>query len=164
MPYQQRRDAAARNRGLYCSIKCSNEGRFGPMMADIATVRQMYCEQNMTLEEVAAEIGTNWKRVRRVLVRDGAVIRRKSRRRNPARRSAATYTKIAKPLPGQVVHHLNCIETDDRPENLVAVSRPKHSQLHAQLGQISAKLFMAGLISFDPQNGYTITPKLLELM
>ena len=76
----------------------------------------------------------------------------------------ARYRKIAGAKPGEIVHHLNCVETDDRPENLVVVSRPRHMQLHRQLERISAKLFMAGLISFELQNGYAITPKLSELM
>lgn len=162
--YARRRDAAKNGRGLYCSIKCSNEGRFGPLTVDSASVRIMYCERNMTLEEIATKIGTNWKRVRRILVKEGVMIRERARRRNPNRRSAATYRKIAKPQPGQVVHHLNGNELDDRAENLVAVSRRRHMQLHKQLERISAKLFTAGLISFDHQNGYMITPKLLELM
>jgi HNH endonuclease len=162
--YARRRDAAKNGRGLYCSIKCSNEGRFGPMTVDTASVGSMYCDRQMTLEEIAAQLGTNWKRVRRVLVKDGATIRGKSRRRNPNRRSAATYTKIAKPQKGEVVHHLNGNELDDRAENLVAVSRRRHMQLHKQLERISAKLFMAGLISFDLRNGYEIMPKLSELM
>ena len=162
--FNRRRDAAKLGYGLYCSIKCSNEGRFPPMTADIALVRTMYCERNMTLKEVAAQLGTNWKRVHRMLVKNGVTIRRRSRRRNPNRRSAATYIKIAKPQPGQVVHHLNGNEVDDRPENLVAVSRRRHMQLHKQLERISAKLFMAGLISFSLQNGYQATPKLLELI
>jgi hypothetical protein len=162
--HAQRRDAAKKGRGLYCSIKCSNEARFGPMMVDIALVKQMYCERNMTLKEIAIQIRTNWKRVHRELVKAGVTIRSKSRRRNPDRRSAATYKKIAKPQPGQVVHHLNGNELDDRAENLVAVSRCRHMQLHKQLERISAKLFTVGLISFDLQNGYRITPKLLGSM
>jgi len=163
IPYRQRRDAAKTGRGIYCSIKCSNEDRFTPMTADIAVVRKMYCEQDKTLKEIGAILGVGWKRVQRVLVKEGVVFRN-GRRRIPGRRSMARYRKIAGAKPGEIVHHLNCVETDDRPENLVVVSRPRHMQLHRQLERISAKLFMAGLISFELQNGYAITPKLSELM
>lgn len=163
-PYQRRRDAVAKNRGLYCSIKCSSEDRFTPMTADAAALKKMYCDQNMTLKEMGLILGVGWKRVHRAVMRAGIKIKPRKRRRNPKRRSMATYRQMINAQKGEVVHHLNCNELDDRPENLVAVSRPKHSQLHAQLGQISAELFMAGLISFDLQNGYAITPKLSELM
>ena len=162
-PYQRRRDAAKKSRGLFCSIKCSNAGRFAPLTADTAVLKSLYCEQDMTLKEIGTKFGVNWKRVRRRLAAAGIEFRN-GRRRNPARRSMTRYRRVAEAKKGQVVHHLNCSETDDRPENLVAVSRQRHSQLHKQLEQISAKLFMAGLISFDPQNGYQITPKLSELM
>jgi hypothetical protein len=162
--YRRRADAAKVGRGLHCSRECSIEARSAPMTTDSASVRRMYCEQNMTLVEIGARIGVNWKRVRGVLARDGVTIRARARRRNPTRRSAATYTKIARPEPGQIVHHLNCDELDDRPDNLVAVSRRRHGQLHKQLAQISGRLFTAGLLTFDRQNGYEITPKLLLLM
>jgi hypothetical protein len=163
-PYRRRRDAAKQNRGLYCSIKCSNAGRFGPMTADIAVLKTMYCEQDMTLTQMALVLNTTWKRIRGELVRAGVQIRKPERRRNPARRSMVRYRRLMNAQKGEVVHHLNCIETDDRLENLVAVSRPRHSQLHKQLEQISAKLFTVGLISFDPRNGYAITRRLSELM
>jgi hypothetical protein len=163
-PYRRRRDEAKKNRGLYCSITCSNADRFAPMTADGAVLKKMYCEQNMTLKEIGAALGVGWKRVHRAVSQAGIPMKSRARRRNPNRRSMATYRKMIQVQKGEIVHHLNCIETDDRPENLVAVSRPRHSQLHKQLERISAKLFMAGLISFEPQNGYRITPRLSELM
>jgi hypothetical protein len=163
-PYMRRRDAVKHNRGLYCSIICSNAGRFGPLTADIAVLRKMYCEQGMTLMEMRSALKMGWQRIRRELVKAGVGIRKGERRRNPNRRSMSRYRRMANAGKGEVVHHLNCIETDDRLENLVAVSRRRHSQLHKQLGQISAKLFMAGLVSFSSRNGYEITPRLLELM
>lgn len=162
-PYQRRRDAAKLDRGLFCSIKCSNEGRFAPLTVDIAVLKSMYCEQDMTLKEIGAHFNVDWKRIRGRLAAVGVTFR-KGRRRVPGQRSMARYRKIVAAQNNEVVHHLNCIESDDRLENLVAVSRPRHSQLHKQLEQISAKLYMAGLITFDPQSGYQITPKLSELM
>ena len=73
--------------------------------------------------------------------------------------------KTGRPLAkGEIVHHLNTDETDDRPENLVVVLRPTHAALHKQLETISARLYTAGLITFDRHRGYEITPQLREMM
>lgn len=33
----------------------------------------------------------------------------------------------------EVPHHINCIKADDRPENLIVLTRKEHSRLHAHL-------------------------------
>lgn len=35
--------------------------------------------------------------------------------------------------PGEVVHHINCIRHDNRPENLLVCTRDYHQQLHARM-------------------------------
>jgi len=161
--FKRRADAAKVGRGLHCSRRCSMAVRYGPMTVDSAAVRTMYCEQDMTLKEIGLVAGVGWKRVQRMVLALNVPIRN-GRRRNPLRRSAVRYRRTANAKTGQDVHHLNCIETDDRPDNLVAVSRQRHSDLHKQLEQISAKLFQAGLISFSPLTGYAITLPLSKLM
>ena len=161
--YRRRADEAKKGRGLFCSVPCSNMGRFGAPTVDIATVRKMYCDQNMTLEETAHAIGIAWKRVRVMLINDGVTIRARKRRRNPNRRSAATYRKLVVAKKGEVVHHLNCVETDDRLANLVAVSRSRHAELHKQLETISARLFDAGLVTFDLEAGYQMADRLKRM-
>ena len=169
-PFRLRADAAKKSdRGKFCSVKCSNEGRFGPLTVDIASAKRMYCEQNMTLKEIAAAAGISWKRVRTLLASAGTEFR-SGRRRVAGKRSMVRYRKIAaqtagRPLAkGEIVHHLNTDETDDRPENLVVVLRPTHAALHKQLETISARLYTAGLITFDRHRGYEITPQLREMM
>lgn len=162
--FNRREDMAKVGRGIYCTSKCFLEKRYGRMTVDSAAVKNMYCEQNMTLKEIAEALGCEWKRIRKVLVAMGVTLRLAARRRNPNRRSRATYIKMVKWEKGSVVHHLNCIETDDRPENLVVVSRPRHSELHKQLEGLSANLFTAGLITFCHQRGYQMTDKLKTLL
>ena len=38
-------------------------------------------------------------------------------------------------LPGEVVHHINCDPTDNRPENLQAMTISEHSALHHRLAR-----------------------------
>ncbi len=162
-PYRRRVDAAKKGIGLHCSIQCANEARHGPMLATPETLRAMYCGRDMTMKEIAAELGVGWRRVQTAVLALG-IPTRTGRRRIPHKRSATTYRKLVKTQPGEVVHHLNCNETDDRVENLVAVSRQRHAALHKQLETLSAQLFKAGLITFDMETGYQLSPTLKTLV
>src|SRR4051812_32259158 len=50
---------------------------------------------------------------------------------------------------GEVVHHVNGINSDNRPENLYVCYRATHSALHDQLEKIALDLVRAGEIVFD---------------
>jgi hypothetical protein len=50
---------------------------------------------------------------------------------------------------GEVVHHINCDPTDNRPENLLVCSRSDHAKLHKQLERLGAELIQRGLVRFD---------------
>lgn len=49
---------------------------------------------------------------------------------------------------GEVVHHINCDPTDNRPENLVVVSRSEHARLHRQLEEVGREMLRRGHVEF----------------
>jgi hypothetical protein len=51
--------------------------------------------------------------------------------------------------PDEVVHHINGIKTDNRPDNLLVLTRSEHKLLHAQLEALAFELLRAGDIVFD---------------
>lgn len=48
----------------------------------------------------------------------------------------------------EVVHHMNCIKLDNRPDNLLVMTRKAHRALHAQLEAIASELVTEGAIVF----------------
>ncbi len=45
----------------------------------------------------------------------------------------ATEKMGREPLPDEVVHHINRIKTDNRPENLMVLTRSQHKSLHNRM-------------------------------
>jgi hypothetical protein len=58
-------------------------------------------------------------------------------------------------VPGEVVHHLNCDRTDNRPENLRVVSRAEHVRLHKQLEEIGRVMLRRGHVRIT-DSGYEL--------
>lgn len=59
--------------------------------------------------------------------------------------------------PDEVVHHINLRKRDNRPENLIRLTRKAHADLHAQLSQLAGSMVETGLITFDGER-YSLTP------
>lgn len=51
---------------------------------------------------------------------------------------------LGRPLKaGEVVHHINCDKTDNRPANLLICNRGYHKWLHDEMGRRYAQLFLS---------------------
>jgi hypothetical protein len=139
-----------------------------PLTTEVAILRRLYENDKKTLREIAALHNTTWKRVSKVLKADGIKMRNgheaRGHKRSRVYRTLAAQN-IGRPLAkGEDVHHVNLDWKDNDPQNLVVVSRKKHSDLHKQLEAISATLFMAGLVTFDPATGYQMTDRLKRML
>ena len=56
-------------------------------------------------------------------------------------------------MPGEHVHHINCIRDDNRPENLVILTAGAHASAHHSLNDLVDGLLRAGAIRFDADTG-----------
>lgn len=56
----------------------------------------------------------------------------------------------------ECVHHINCIKTDNCPENLAICLKTKHRGYHASLENIIAPLLESDIIGFDSELGYFV--------
>ena len=62
----------------------------------------------------------------------------------------AEETLGRKVLKGEVVHHINCVKEDNRPENLfVCKSSQEHFLIHGSLNKCVAELISKNIIYFD---------------
>jgi hypothetical protein len=59
--------------------------------------------------------------------------------------------------PNEVVHHINLRKHDNRPENLIRLTRKRHADLHAQLSQLAGEMVESGLVTFDGER-YSLAP------
>jgi len=65
---------------------------------------------------------------------------------------------IGRPLKyNEVVHHINLKKEDNRPDNLIILTRKRHAQLHAQLDAVAAKLLEENIIAFTAEEGYVLS-------
>lgn len=56
--------------------------------------------------------------------------------------------------PGEVVHHVNGVKTENSEDNLfLCESKAKHREIHSQLEKISFELLKRGVIIFDNELG-----------
>ncbi len=57
------------------------------------------------------------------------------------------------PEKGEVVHHVNLVKTDNRPENLYLCNHRKHLKMHRDLEKLVASLIDDGIVAFDHKIG-----------
>lgn len=56
-------------------------------------------------------------------------------------------------LKGEIVHHVNCVKEDNRPENLfVCKSSQEHFLIHGSLNKCVAELMLKNVLFFDHKN------------
>lgn len=78
-------------------------------------------------------------------------------------RYVAEHVKVAtekagRPLAkGEHVHHVNLNKRDNRSENLAIGSSSQHAAWHAQLSALAGSLVDAGVLTFSPNEGYSLT-------
>lgn len=72
---------------------------------------------------------------------------------------AAGREKLEK---GECVHHINCIKTDNRAENLCICTKDVHRGYHASLENLVPALLKKGSIGFDPEKGYYVVADAAE--
>jgi hypothetical protein len=139
-----------------------------PLTIEVAILRQQYEGDKKSLKEIAALHNTTWKRVGAALKAVGVKMRNghegRGHKRSRVYRTMAAQS-VGRPLiRSEDVHHINMDWRDNRPQNLVVVSRKKHSDLHKQLEAISVELFMAGLVTFDLTSGYQMADRLKKML
>lgn len=77
---------------------------------------------------------------------------------------ACTKYGLEKIEPPQIIHHIDLDKRHNDPSNLSLVATPKaHNAVHWQLQHCAIALMKKGLIQYDDQNGYSLTPKALSL-
>lgn len=69
---------------------------------------------------------------------------------------ALEHAKRDKLEKDECVHHINCVKTDNRPENLVICLKSKHRDYHASLENLINPLLQKGAIGFDADKGYFV--------
>ncbi len=139
-----------------------------PLTTEVAILRQLYESDKQTLRQIAEAHNTTWKRVGVALKAAGVKMRNgheaRGHKRSRVYRTMAAQNLGRQLVKGEDVHHVNLDWKDNRPQNLVVVSRKRHSDLHKQLEAISAVLFTAGLVTFDETSGYQMTARLKQML
>ena len=63
--------------------------------------------------------------------------------------------KYGRPIAAsEVVHHINLVKTDNRPENLVVTTPGIHRGWHARVDRLLPELLNAGYVAFSEDRGY----------
>ena len=139
-----------------------------PLRTEFAILKRLYEVEKKTLKEIASLHGTTWKRVGAALKAGGVKMRKgheaRGHKRSRVYRMLAAQKMGRALMKGEDVHHINLDWRDNRPQNLVVVSRKAHSDLHKQLEAISARLLTAGLVTFVEVSGYHMTRQLREML
>jgi len=78
----------------------------------------------------------------------------KSQRKHARKYRTVAETMLGRALErGEHVHHVNCVNSDNRPENLFVCSRNAHARAHGSLWRLVKSLMEAGHVLFDRGTG-----------
>jgi len=130
-----------------------------------------------SIHKTAKALGVGWKglyaRMKQLNIDTSTRLRQTSTYEscyNSEKKRVTRHTIVAekkygrKVKKGEIVHHLDGNRQNNKPENLVILTRVKHNQVHKQLGQIALRLFRNRMIYYKEEDGYTISMSLEEAL
>jgi hypothetical protein len=117
-PYQIRTGA-----GKYCSLKCSSRGTVKQRQTPEALAKRSASMR----KSMKPKVGAEHPRYKGRYVANGYVWRNTGRNERNLEHRVVIEEMIGRPLRSdEIVHHKNHDRTDNRPENLVVMTRAEH--------------------------------------
>lgn len=171
-------DLMRRGQAKYCSVKCSNTARSKLVNVPTEELVKMY-QNGLTIRQIAKKINAAWARVHQRLrtaikLRPGGWRQAKGylttwddssgKRVRTGVHRAIARKMLQRPLqPGELIHHINGMKQDNRPENLAPMKRSQHNKTHYLLSLMALRLVRNELITYR-EGTYTFSSKMERLL